>query len=309
MTSPPERGVTRRNTIILQEVWENRLAQRLDKPQNWKETCDVMYTDTKTMVLPYISASNEPAVQTLLTSVADRSDLSKVIVPQSVTMATETLDIVTMNYDSVYIDYADQAQSNYAKIASMADLLGKKIGERVESLVLAQAASQTNFGDTGGGVLGLASTQISVNANNVDEIMLGIIEQIYTANGFDLYNRNGGFVEWRPQDWTYVVRFMQANGFNMADAALKNGGTIGIDYMGLYHYVSTLHTANHLFAGVRKILKLGLLGSTFGKVYAVEHPSSSTAGFLSGTQVYHRLDYGFKTQTNVAGLVFDVNVV
>jgi hypothetical protein len=78
--------------------------------------------------------------------------------------------------------------------------------------------------------------------------------------------------------------------------------------MGLYHYVSTSHSAGHIFAGVRKVMKLGLLRSTYGKVYNVEHPSSSTAGFLSGTQVYSRLDYGFKTQANVAGLVFDVNV-
>ena len=152
------------NTIILQEVWESKLAQRLDKPQNWKETCDVVYTDTKVTVLPYVSAANEPAVATLMTSVADRSDLTKVLPPISITMATETLDIVTMNYDGVYVDYADQAQSNYANVGNLADLLGKKIGERVESLVLAQAASQTNFGDTGAGVLGLSATQINVSA-------------------------------------------------------------------------------------------------------------------------------------------------
>lgn len=296
------------NTIILQEVWENKLAQRLDKPQNWKETCDVVYTDTKTTVLPYIAAANEPAVSTLLTSVADRSDLTKVLPPISVTMATETLDIITMNYDGVYIDYADQAQSKYATVANMADLLGKKIGERVESLVLAQAANQTNFGDTGGGVLGLSANQITVSATNVDDIWRGIIEQIFTANGFDLYKQNGGFIEWRPADWTFVVQYMQNNGFSMADRALDKGGQIGVDYSGIYHYVSTLHTANHLFAGVRKIMKLGLLRSTYGKVMDVQHPASSTAGFLSGTMVYSRLDYGFKTQTNVAGLVFDVNV-
>ena len=268
-----------------------------------------MYTDTLTTVLPYVSASNEPAVQTLLTSVADRSDLTKVIVPQSVTMSTETLQILTMNYDSVYIDYADQAQSTYATAANMADLLGKKLNERMGTLVLADAANETNFGDTGGGVLGLAATQITVTANNVDDIIRGVIEQVNTANGFDLAKQNGLFIEWRPADWTFVVQFMQANGFNMADAALKNGGQIGIEYMGVYHYVSTQHTANHLFAGVRKVKKLGLLRSTYGKIYDVDHPASSTAGFLSGTQIYGRLDYGFKTQTNIAGLVFDVNVV
>jgi len=77
--------------------------------------------------------------------------------------------------------------------------------------------------------------------------------------------------------------------------------------MGLYHYVSTSHTANHLFGGVRKIMKLGLLKSTFGKTYVSETPGHAD-GMLSGTTIHTRLDYGFKTQTNVAGLVFDVNV-
>jgi len=270
-----------------------------------------MYTDTQVTVLPYISTGGEPAVSaTYLTSVADRSTLSKVVTLIDVTMSTETLSILTTNYDAVYIDYADQAQSNYAKIASLGDLLGRKIQERVETIVLADHAAWTDFGDTGGGVLGLGSTDITVSATNVDDIVRGVIEQIYTANGFDLYKQNGGFITWRPADWTFMTQFMQANGFNLADQALKNGGAIGIDYLGLYHYVSTSHASGgHLMAGVRGIEKLGLLRSTYGKTYVTETPSSSTAGFLSGTAIHSRLDYGLKVQTNVKPLIFDVNTV
>lgn len=300
------------STIVSQEIWESSLAQRLDKPQNWKEVTDVIYTDKQTMVLPYISAANEPAVQTaFMANAAARNTLSNVIAPGVVTMATETLQIVSMEYVSEYVDYADQVQSNYTKDAQIGNLLGKKIGERLEAIVLAEAANRTNFGDTGGGVLGLASTQITIGPNNVDDYWRGIIEQIYTANGFNLYRENGAFTVWRPADWTHVTAYMQANGFSVADAALKNGATIGIDYAGMYHYVSTGHTANHLFSGVRKITKLGLLtggAMPFGSVRKVDDPASSTAGHLSGSNFYSRLDYGFKTQTNVAGLVFDGNV-
>jgi hypothetical protein len=297
------------NAVKYQEVWENRLAQRLDKPQNWKEVCDVMYTDTQTTVLPYIATTGEPAVSTgFFANAAARSTLSNILTPIDVTMATETLAIVTTDVDSVYLDYADQAQSNYAKIASMGDLLGKKINERVEAVTLGAHATWTDFGDVGAGVPGLGAGQLTVSANNVDDIIRGIIEQINTANGFDLYKQNGGFVVWRPSDWTHVTAFMQANGFSTADQALKNGGEIGVPFMGLNHYVSTSHTANHLFAGVRKVMKLGLLRSTFGKVYTTETPASTTAGTLSGTLIHSRLDYGYKVQTNVAGLVFDVNV-
>lgn len=199
------------NTIVSQEVWANKLAQRLDKPTNWKETCDVIYSDTQTHVLPYVSTGGEPAVSaTYLTSVADRSTLSKVVTLIDVTMSTETLQIITTNYDAVYVDYADQAQSNYARIAELGTLLGKKIQERAETIVLANHGNWTDIGDTGGGVVGLGSTDLTVSSANVDDIVRGVIEQIFTANGFDLYKENGGFVVWRPADWTYMTQFMQA---------------------------------------------------------------------------------------------------
>lgn len=305
------------NTFIYQEVWENRLAQRLNKSQNWKEVCDVVYTDTKSTNYPLVSTSNEPAVTAnQFTTAAGRSTVSNVIPFISVTETNETLSIITTDIDSVYMDYADQAQSNYAKWAEMGDLLSVKINERVESNVLGNHAAWTNFGDTGGGVLGLAATQITVTANNVDDIVRGIIEQIITANGFQLYKERGGFIVWRPADWTFMVQFMQANGFLQADMTLKNGGgdaggveNVGIPYMGLYHYVSTLFTASHVMAGVRSCQKLGLLKDTFGKTYTAQMPASSTAGSLSGTQIHTRLDYGFLLPTNLAPVVYDVNVV
>lgn len=299
------------NTIISQEEWATKLAARLDKPQNWKDVCDVRYTTNQTTVLPYVSAANEPAVTAAhLTSVADRNTMSKVIPFVSVTMATETLQIISTDTDNVYLDFADQAQSNYATQMQMADLLGKKIGERVETNVLANHAAWTNFGDTGAGVLGLADTQITISATNIDDVVRGIIEQIQTANGFGMYRDNGGFAIWRPADWTALTTFMQANGFTFADEALRDpNGRMGKDTMGLFHYVSTLHASGgHIMAGVRGAQLLGLLSTTFGKVYTVDHPASSTAGFMSGTSVYSRLDYGLKVQTNVAPVIYDVRV-
>jgi hypothetical protein len=296
------------NTIIYQALWENKLAQRLDKAQNWKETCDVVYTDAQTYNFPLVSTSNEPAVATLTNTAAGRSTLSNVIPFIDVTETNETLSIVTAEIDSVYLDYADQAQSNYAKMADMGTLLGKKVNERAEAVVLANHASWTDFGDTGAGVLGLASTDITPSASNVDDIVRGVIEQIYTANGFDIYRENGGFITWTPASWTFMVQFMQANGFNLADASLKNGGAIGIDYLGLHHYVSTSHaTGGHIMAGVRRTQKFGILRATYGRTYVNEMPASSTAGSLSGTQIHTRLDYGLLVPTNLKPVLFDVN--
>jgi hypothetical protein len=296
------------NTIIYQALWENKLAQRLDKPQNWKEVNDVVYSDTQAYNFPLVSTANEPAVATLTNTAAGRSTLTNVIPFIDVTETNQTLSIITAEIDSVYLDYADQAQSNYAKMAEMGTLLGKKIGERAEAISLGNHASWTNVGDAGGGAVGLTTTTLTISANNVDDVVRGVIEQIYTANGFNLYKENGGFIEWRPADWTFMVQFMQANGFNMADAALKSGGAIGVDYLGLNHYVSTAHTANHVFGGVRGVQKFGILKSTFGKTYVNEMPASSTAGSLSGTQIHTRLDYGLLVPTNLLPVIYDINV-
>ena len=89
-----------------------------------------------------------------------------------------------------------------------------------------------------------------------------------------------------------------------------NGGgveTPGVPYMGLYHYVSTLGTGTMLMAGVRRVQKLGLLKSTYGKIYKAEMPASSTAGSLSGTQIHSRLDWGLLVQTNLKPIIFAVN--
>ncbi len=298
------------NTFIYQAIWETSLAKRLDKPQNWKEVNDVVYTDSQTYNFPLVSTSNEPAVATLTNTAAGRSLLSNVIPFVSVTETNETLSIVTAEIDSVYMDYADQAQSNYAKVSAMADLLGKKMGERLEAVSLGNHANWTNIGDNGTGGVGLATTALTVSASNIDDIVRGIIEQINTANGTTIYMEQGGFVVWRPSDYTFLVQFMQANGFSFADAALRDGGKsmLGKDAMGLTHYLSTGHSAGHVMAGVKGVQKFGLLNDTFGQIYRAEMPASSTAGSLSGTQIHTRADYGLLVPTNLAPVIYDVNV-
>ena len=117
------------SAYIYQQAWETRLAKRLDKPQNWQDVNDVVYTDTQIHNFPLISTSNEPAVATLTNTAAGRSTLSNVIPFVDVTETNQTLTISIAEIDSAYVDYADQAQSNYAKMAQLGDLLGKKINK------------------------------------------------------------------------------------------------------------------------------------------------------------------------------------
>jgi hypothetical protein len=290
------------NVIKYQEEWAVSLQERLKKPTNWKETCDVTYSDSQVFVIPYVGTASESAIQTGLTR-------GNTYTFQDITQTTETLTIATYDILAELIDRADEAQSNYAQRMNRARLQGDKVNERLEAIVLGQHALLTDLGDTGGGVIGLGAGAITITESNVDNLVRGIIEQIYTANGFTQYRRDGGFVEWRPQDWTAMTTFMQANGWNLADQALKQGGEIGIDYMGLKHYVSTSHAAGHVFAGVRKVFRIGVLKSTYGQTYITEDPAGSGGGNISGISVNTRLDYGVKVPAVLKPLVFDVNVV
>lgn len=78
--------------------------------------------------------------------------------------------------------------------------------------------------------------------------------------------------------------------------------------MGCDHYWSNDHTANHVFAGVKKIERLGILRGTFGQAHTIDFPAADTNTFLSGKAFYSRVDYGNLTPAGHTTIVFDVMV-
>lgn len=285
-------------TIVYQEEWEAKLQDRLDKPTNWKEICDVRYTNTRVIHNPY---RTDPTVTTGYTR-------GNALTISDIAETDEYITISTTDYAAEYIDLADLAQSQFTSQMSIADLQGIKLQERIEAAMLASHASWTNIGDDGSGNVALASSALTVSPTNIDDVIRGIKREIQKANGWALAQRNGIFIVWRPQDWEMLEQFMQANGFSMADQALKNGTQMGVYYMGVYHYLSTSHTAGHLFAGIRKIFTLGIVPATYGKVEQVRNPAGSSGGVLSGVAVYARVDYAFKAWNNTLSVLYDINV-
>jgi hypothetical protein len=224
-------------------------------------------------------------------------------------LTNSTLTIGTKRIDSNYIDFADLAQCQYATQMEMADRQAHKLSDVVETALLATHASWTDFGDAGGGALGLAATQITVSTSNIDDIVSGVRREIIVANGMAEMLDKGVFFVWRPADFEKLEKWAQANGFNLADATLKNGimTTQGYYIDGAYHYVSNSHTANHVFAGVRKIARIGILSTTYGRVYYKEEPANAD-GQLSGVSVTSRIDFGTQIPTGLVTLLYDVNV-
>lgn len=284
------------NTGTYPQIWETFLQQRLNRPTNWKEVCDVVYSNSKIFNWPYMST--EFSLQTGTRGTAySFSDF---------TLTNDTLDISSTGIVPAFIDRADLAQSSsLVTIQTIADRQGRAIAEKLESVVLGTHASWTNIGDVGAGAIGLGSTPVTVTIANIDDIVRGVKREIIKANGLDEMNARGVFFVWRPADFELLEAFLQQNGYNLADATLRQGIMTEKGYyaLGAYHYVSNSHTAGHVFAGVRKTMRLGILRDTYGKVVVTEDP-----GLQSGMGVISRIDYGTQIPAGLATILFDVNV-
>jgi len=279
---------------------------RLNHPTTWKEVANVMYTDFRVVNVPYLTTASEPSFTTGTRGVA--------YIPTDYTISDDTLTISNYRYVSQFIDRGDLAQFTLFQAVEAGDLQGYKINEGIEAAVLADHGSWTNFGDTGGGALGLSATQITVSATNIDDIIRGVKREVVKANGLSLANKNGIFFVWRPADFELLEQFAQANGFVTADSYLKDGLPFeGFKYMNCEHYQSNDFTATHVFAGVKNLYTIGLLKSTWGKVFVNQDPAISGSGGaygpLSGINVLTRADYGLLTPTHYLPVLFDVNVV
>lgn len=283
------------NVITYKTLYEDVLQDRLDHPQTWKEMCDVTYTDTRVISTSYMSTT--PSVQTGVRGTG--SDL------QLFQETAETLTISTQRELGLFVDWADLAQSDWTKPAELFDRIGALLNEYIESAVLAAHASWTDFDNA---AIGGAAGNITVSASNIDDIIRGVKREIRKANGGTMMKTKGVGIVWRAADFEILEAFVQANGFTTADEALKEGTVEGLRYLGVDHYWSNDNASGHLMAGVKKIQRIGILRSTYGRAFTIDFPASSENNFLSGQAFYSRVDIGLLTPTAHAGLVFDINV-
>jgi len=228
---------------------------------------------------------------------------------QTFVETAETLTISDGRDLGLFVDFADEAQSPWTTGVELFDRIGALLNEYIETQVLAQHATWTDFDNAS---IGGAAGNITVSVGNIDDIIRAVKREIREANGQRFMSQNGvGFV-WRAKDFELLEGFVQANGFMTADAALKEGTVEGFRYLAANHYWSNEHAnaggADHIFAGVQKVQRLGVLKKTFGRAHTIEFPAGDTNSFLSGTAYYSRVDIGHLTPTAHAGLVFDVLV-
>ena len=286
------------NTVTFSTLYEDVLQDRLDHPTTWKEMCNVLYTDVQVISSSYMSTT--PEVKTVSRGTG-----------HSMTTFAETAETLTISTGrdlGIYVDWADLAQSPWTKPAELFDRIGALLNEYIESAVLGQYGSWTDFGLSSIGGGGAATDPISVSASNIDDIIRGVKREIREGNGQMLMKKNGvGFI-WRAADFEILEMFTQANGFMTADKFLTEGILEGVHYLGCDHYWSNDHTLGHLFGGVKKIQRLGILRGTYGKAHTIDFPAADSNTFFSGRAFYSRVDIGHLTPTAHASLVFDINV-
>lgn len=284
------------NTIIYSEDWATKLQERLSEDNKWKRICRVEYTDTKVLHNPYMSDA----------TVQDGTRGSA-YTHQDITITDENVSIDTFKILPQLIDRADLAQSTYVNQMELAASQGVLLNEAIETAMMAAHAQWTNFGDLGGGVLGLGAGAITVAVTNVDDIIRGVKREIRKANGEAMMDRFGGFIVWRPEDFEMLEAFVQANGYNTADTALLKGTSQGFEYMGMRHFSTNKYATGHLFGGVMNTFHLGICKSTYGQIVIDQEPATNS-GAVSGIGVVSRVDYKFKAWAKVVPILFDINV-
>lgn len=280
------------NTGVYPQEWAEKLQERLDKPTNWKELTDVIYSDKQVFNLPFMST--EFTLQTGTRGTAyGFSDFA---------LTNDTLTINTYKVVPVFIDRADLAQCTLVTQMEMAERQGRLVDEQIEAAFLGNHAAWTDFDNT---QIGGGAGNITITISNIDDVIRGVKREIIEANGMDMMNKYGVGFAWRAADFEILEAYLSANGFNLADATLKSGIMTEKGYyaLGAYHYVSNSHTAGHVFAGVRKIETIGILKSTYGQIVVTQDPN-----LQSGIGIISRVDYGLNTKEGLKTLVFDVLV-
>ena len=283
------------NTITWRTIYEDSLQDRLDLPLTWKEMTDVTILNDRIISSPYMSTT--PATQSVTRGTG--------VVLQTFAETDNTLTISTGRDLGLFVDFADEAQSPWTKGAELFDRIGALLNEFIETDVLAQHASWTDFDNAS---IGGGAGNITVSASNIDDIIRGVKREIREASGQAIMAERGVGYVWRPADFEFLEAFVQANGFMSADEALKAGTVEGLRYLGGYHYFTNSNAANHLLAGVKKSQRLGILKKTYGRAHVIEFPAGDTNTYLSGTSYYSRVDIGHLSPTSLVPVIFDLNV-
>lgn len=185
------------NTITYQTIFESVLQERLARPTNWKEICDVTTTDDRVISTSYVSTTGGwAAVQTVTRG--------STAVPVDIAETAETLTISTGREVPVYVDWGDLYQSPWTKRAEVMKRSAQRLNEFTETDVLDNHADWRNLGGSAGNWADNVATTLAVSAGNVDDLIRLVRQVIRSQNGQDLAAEHGIFHMWDPASFNFL---------------------------------------------------------------------------------------------------------
>ena len=185
------------NTITYGQLFERVLQERLARPQNWKEMCDVTMSNDRIINSSLVSTTGGwAAVGTLTRGTA--------FDPTDVVQANQTLTISTGRHNTTYFDFGDLSQSPWTTEREIFERTGERLGEFIETDVLAQHGSWRNIGLVGGTWTDNNATAGAVNASSVDDLIRLLRTVIRQQNGHEKLQSNGLGIVWSPASFEFV---------------------------------------------------------------------------------------------------------
>ena len=195
--------IDRGSNKIDETLFESQLQERLARPQNWREMCKVTMSTTRAITSQSISTAGDWAASAALTrgTAFDPTDVAEV---------ADTLTISTGRHVTTYFDFGDLSQSPWTTEKEIFSRAGERLGEFIETDVLAQHASWRNIGGSGGVWTDNVATTLAGSASNIDDLSRLIRRVIREQNGASLMTRNGIGCVLSPATFEFVEAFAQA---------------------------------------------------------------------------------------------------
>lgn len=215
------------------------------------------------------------------------------------TLTDDTLSVSRRATVAEHIDNIEMLQARYDLAMERAERQAFTAKNYIDKYVL---GLYTQAGITiDGPTIGAAAGSIALTSTNVDDVANAIVEKL--AENSAAMDR-GMFWVVSPKTLTKITSFMQNNGFNIADASIKNGFTGG-NFAGLDIYVSnnltTASSVEHSIAGIKGSLFLALPSD------GMEYEKKAVSG-KHGREVVTSHVYNATIWNNLQAEVADVRI-
>jgi len=278
-------------TPLNPEWWSNRMGRLQKKTLVARAICstreEAKLTDGDIVNRPYIS---DLSVNTYVKRTA--------VTIQDITSTNEQLAVDQSKESSFYVDDVDVIQNRYDVMAEQSDRATYQLNDGIDSFVFGKygdIADSVDDGDIGG----TNGNPITASTSNIQRVFTALKKKMREAN---ISMTGDTFMVVSPEEAELIELYVAANGFNTADATIRNG--YAGNFLGVKVYVSNnlTDTANvrHAIGG-----KLGAIDLVVQKQPSVQIKDVSDK--LGKNFLVHTL-YGAKIFNQGSKEIFDVQL-